>query len=261
MEVEHGENALELVLGDLSLSKLIEIVEEFFDSDSLHDDVVLKSGLDIVWIVGDLDSLLQVSVVDNIKALCGVIVKGRSSVSQLTVEDVLLSLWVFSGISWEYVLWSIDVSAEHEIIDFSNVSFVQVLSNEQLEELLSWWDERKLFHDSSELLGSNMAALSSIIILQLRLNKDSFVYNLSSNSVQKGYQSVHLIIGEVGSGLRVLDHGNWVYEVIEYYINVVAEICIVHKTVWLFVFAQNLLNFSFRKFKIESTEACTELNK
>jgi hypothetical protein len=238
MEIEHRENALELIFGDLSLSKLVEIKEEFFNSNSFHDDVALKSRLDIFWVVGNLDSLLEVSIVDYIKVLGGVLVESRTSISQLSVEDIVLWLWIFSNIPWEDVLWSIDVSAEHEVIDLSNISFVQVLSKEQLEELLSWWDEGKLLHDSSELLGSNMAALSSIIILKLRLDKNSFVLNLCSNSIQKGNQSVLFIIGEVGSGLRVFDHGNWVNGVIKNNIDIVAEIGIVHKTILLFVFAQ-----------------------
>jgi hypothetical protein len=201
MEVEHRENALELIFGNFSLSKFVEILEELFYSNSFHDNVVLKSRLDIVWIVGDLDSLLEVSVIDHIKVLGVVLEESRTSVSQLTMEDVVDFLWIFSDVCWKDVLWSIDVSAEHEVIDLSNISFVQVLSNEQLEELLSWWDEGKLFHNSSELLGRNMAALSSIIILQLRLDKDSFICNLGSNSAQNGKQSVLIIIGEVGSGL------------------------------------------------------------
>lgn len=58
MEVEHGENTLELVLGNFSLSELIEIKEEFLDSDSLHDNVMLKSIFDIVGVVSNLNSLL-----------------------------------------------------------------------------------------------------------------------------------------------------------------------------------------------------------
>jgi hypothetical protein len=38
VEVEHGEDGLELVLGDLSLPELVEVEEELFDSDALHDD-------------------------------------------------------------------------------------------------------------------------------------------------------------------------------------------------------------------------------
>jgi hypothetical protein len=43
VEVEHREDGLELVLGDLSLPELVEVEEELFDSDALHDDHGLQS--------------------------------------------------------------------------------------------------------------------------------------------------------------------------------------------------------------------------
>lgn len=36
VEVKHGEDGLELLLGNSALSQLIEINKEFFDSDALH---------------------------------------------------------------------------------------------------------------------------------------------------------------------------------------------------------------------------------
>jgi hypothetical protein len=95
---------LELIFGNFSLSELVKIVEELFDSNSFHDDVVLKSGLDIVWIVGDLNSLLEVSIVDNIQILGVALEEGRTSVSQLTVVNMVNFLWIFSNVSWEDVL-------------------------------------------------------------------------------------------------------------------------------------------------------------
>ena len=38
VEVQHGQDLFKLVLGDSSLSKFIEIIEELLDSNSLHDD-------------------------------------------------------------------------------------------------------------------------------------------------------------------------------------------------------------------------------
>lgn len=86
------------------------------------------------------------------------------------MSDGLVWLWVLGNILGENVLWSINISAEHEVIDLSNVTLVQVLSNEELEKLFAWWDEGKLLHHSSELLGGDMTVLSSIVILQLWLD-------------------------------------------------------------------------------------------
>jgi len=51
VEIEHRKDTFELFLGDLSLSQFIEIVEEFFNSNSFHDDVMLESLLDIIRVV------------------------------------------------------------------------------------------------------------------------------------------------------------------------------------------------------------------
>lgn len=89
--------------------------------------------------------------------------------------------WVFGLIRSKEIFWSVDIMAETEIVDLSNISLVEVLSNEDLEELLAWWEDIALLQNSSKLLGSNMAALGLIIVLQLRLNQDSLVLNLVSH--------------------------------------------------------------------------------
>lgn len=66
VEVKHGHDTLKLGLGDVSLSKFIEIEEEFFNSNSLHDNGMLESLDDIIWIIWNFNSLLHESVVDNI---------------------------------------------------------------------------------------------------------------------------------------------------------------------------------------------------
>ena len=41
--------------------------------------------------------------------------------------------WVLGLVSWEDILWLVDISAELEVVDLSNVAFVQVFSNQELE--------------------------------------------------------------------------------------------------------------------------------
>ena len=82
---------------------------------------------------------------------------------------------------WEHVLWLVNISAELEIVDFSNITFVKILSKEELVKVLCWWDNFKLLEDTSELLGSNVAALCSIVVLELRLNQHTLVDNFSSD--------------------------------------------------------------------------------
>ena len=41
-------------------------MEELLDSDSLHHDSCLKSSLDVIWVFGQINSLLLESVFDNV---------------------------------------------------------------------------------------------------------------------------------------------------------------------------------------------------
>jgi len=51
VEIEHRQDALELIFGNFSFSQFVEIIEKFFNSNSLHDDVMLKSVLNVTWAV------------------------------------------------------------------------------------------------------------------------------------------------------------------------------------------------------------------
>lgn len=51
VEVEHGQDLLKLVLGDLTSAKLVEIEEEFFDTHSLHNDGRSQSIFNVIRVV------------------------------------------------------------------------------------------------------------------------------------------------------------------------------------------------------------------
>lgn len=114
-------------------------------------------------------------------------------------------MWVLWNILHKHILWSINISAELEIVDLSNVTLVEVLSQKNLEKVLTWWNECKLLHDSSELLSSNMATISSIIILKLWLNENSLIVDLSLDLGQERHQDGHLLLSEVGGTLRLFN--------------------------------------------------------
>jgi len=89
--------------------------------------------------------------------------------------------WFLGLIDWEDVFWLIDISAELEVVDLSDVSLVQVFSNQKLEETLSFRNDLQFFQSSSELLHSDVARLGSIVILERWLDENSLVSNFSSN--------------------------------------------------------------------------------
>jgi len=181
VEVEHRKDLFELVFGHLASSELVKIEEELFNSDSLHDDSSLHTLLDIIGIVDGVHSLLHESVIDNVQVVSFITIEGLSSFSELTVHEHCVRFWVLSYVFWENILWLVNISTELEIVDFSNVSLVEVLPEQKLIHFFSWWDNLKFFENTSELLSGNMAALSSIVILELGLNKYTFVYNFSSD--------------------------------------------------------------------------------
>ena len=95
------------------------------------------------------------------------------------------------------VLWSVDVSAEHEVVELSDVTFIQVLSNEKLEQLFRGRDQTCLLHGSSELLNSNMTALGLVEVHELRFDKNSLVLDLASDCCQELAKGVKLSLREL----------------------------------------------------------------
>lgn len=151
-----------------------------------------------------MDSLLEESIVDNIEALSLVLEVGGSGVSQLAeVED---QLWhgVLGDILWEDILWVVNVCAKFEVVDFSDVSFVEILSNQELIEVLSWWNDLQFLEHSSELLSCNVAALGPVVVLELWLDENALKANLSADCAQKSEECILLTICEVGSTLEIL---------------------------------------------------------
>ena len=67
VKVKLGEDAGELALCNVSLSELIEILEELLNSHALHHYDVAKTVLNVRGVVGDFDAGLHPAVVDDIE--------------------------------------------------------------------------------------------------------------------------------------------------------------------------------------------------
>ena len=129
MEVHHRKNAIKLMVCNLSLSKLVKIEEKFFDSYSLHNNACLKSSLNVIWISSSINSLLHESVCDKVEILSWLLVECATSISQLSVHNNWHWNSALSNISFEQILRLVNICAEIEVIDFSYVSFVEILSD------------------------------------------------------------------------------------------------------------------------------------
>ena len=262
VEVQHGQDLFKLVLGDSSLSKFIEIIEELLDSNSLHDDLCLKSLFDVKWAIGGFNSLLHETVINDIKSRSRVVEIGSSCISQLTVVEWFFLNCLLWNVLWEHVLWMINIVAEFEIVDLSDITFIEVLSDQELVRSLVWWDKLQLLHNSSKLLSGNMAAIGSVIVLELWLDKNSFVHYFGFDGHQKYVELIHIVLIEIGGALGTKDDSvscRWVFENV---VDVLTKLRIVDEswTIWLLILGQKCLNFALMELNVESSKACTELN-
>ena len=76
----------------------------------------------------------------------------------------LLGLRILGNVLWEQVFWFVDVGAELEVVDVSDITRIKILPEKDLEEWFSWWDQFELFENASELFGSDVAALGPILV-------------------------------------------------------------------------------------------------
>lgn len=63
----------------------------------------------------------------------------------------LLRLSYFRDVSWEHVLWSVNISAEFEVVDLVGVATVTVVPDEAFIDRLVGWHQVELLQDAQEL--------------------------------------------------------------------------------------------------------------
>ena len=166
VEAELGKDGLELSLGDLALPEFVEVLEEFFHSNSLHNDQVLESLFNIAGVIGNFYSLLQVPVGDDIESGSGVREEGLGLLHFLVGKAWLLE-GVLGDVGGEHVLGPINVLAEIVVVDLPGVSLVTVLPNHEVEHHFGVGHQVQVLHDSEELGGSDVTALGPVVVLEL----------------------------------------------------------------------------------------------
>ena len=173
VKVQLGKDGLELRSGDSSLSELVEVAEELLNTNSVLNNLGTKSVLNIAWIVEDLDSWLTESIIDDIEVV-GLSLEEGAHLSGSYSEHVNgWCLWLLSLVSWEHILWSVDILAEFEIVNFLVVAAVAVLSNDEVEDFVTLWHQVELLEHAEELLLSNVLTLRSVEVHEVWLQKDS----------------------------------------------------------------------------------------
>ena len=259
VEIKHGENFLELRFRDLASSELVEVEEELLNSHSFHHNLGLEPLLDVVRVVPNLNPFLQESVIDHIQAVGGRRVIRAACVSELAQLHGNVWLWIFGSVLGEDVFWAINVRAEFEVIDFSNIALIEILAQQKLKQGLRWRNELKLFKHSPELLSSNMAALGPVVVLELGLYEDSLECNLRAHGSQEGKKGVFLGVSKIGSALGVLDDGDGVRAGGEDDVYVAAEVRVVDEAGSHPVLFEELLDLLLVHPHVKRAEAGAEL--
>lgn len=172
VKVELAQDREELALGHVTLTQLIEILEELFDTNALHNNKRTKTVLDIARVTGNVNTRLLVTIVNHIDVISWFSKEGRHSGWRNSSSVFWGRKRVFCDVTGEDVFRTVKVLAELEVIDFSRGATIAVLSNNHVKDFLRSRHETKTLEDSKELMGSDVKLLGSIKIHEAGLEED-----------------------------------------------------------------------------------------
>jgi len=73
----------------------------------------------------------------------------------------------------EHIFGAVDISAETEVVNLAFVILIEILSNDKIENLVGGGKQTQVLKDSLKLLGSGVARLSAIEVLEAGLEEHS----------------------------------------------------------------------------------------
>jgi len=260
VEVELAQDSGELSLGHMALTQLVEVEEELLDTHTLHGHDVAETVLNISWIVADLNSVLEPSVVDHVQVSGLAGKEWRSLISSHAWNVVSVGWGVLGHVAWENVLWAVQVKAELPVVDFSGGASVAVLSNDQVKDGLVGWHEAELLEHAEELVLGDVELLASVEVHEAWFEEDTlgldFVVHFS-DGVQHG---IFLIIRPDSLSLDVLNGGRWVHLVAEHHVELLQELSVVNHagTIRDSVSVDELLDLGLGESNVEGANAGAE---
>lgn len=191
----------------MTLPKLIEVDEELFDTDPLHDYEGAQTVFNVVRIARDFDSGLLVAVVDDIDVGSGALEEGR----HLVVVDALGELGrgrrVLGHVAGEDVLRSIKVFAELKVVDLSSSAAVTVLPDDQVKHLLVRRHQAQTLEHSEELVRCDVQLLGAVEVHEAGLEKNAFSLYFVVHLGNCVHHHVLLLLSKDGVRLHVLNEG------------------------------------------------------
>ena len=121
---------------------------------------------------------LSEPVVDNVDDFCVFSEKGADLLGADANFAVGLSLGSLSHVLGEHVLGPVNILAEVEVVDFLGVATVTVTASNQIEQLVTGRHYVEVFHDSEELLGSDVLTLGTVEVLEAGLEQDTVGHDM-----------------------------------------------------------------------------------
>lgn len=73
----------------------------------------------------------------------------------------------------EHIFGAVDIGAETEVVNLAFVILIEILSNDKIENLVGGGKQTQVLEDSLKLLGSGVARLSAIEVLEAGLEEHS----------------------------------------------------------------------------------------
>jgi len=150
-KAHRGEDRFELSLSNASLSKLVEINEEFLNADAFHHDSCTDTVLGICWVTHDVDPGLGEAVMEHINGCCVFREEWADLLISGAKDRGTLLNGTLGDVGWEDVLWPVDIFAEVVVVDLLGGTLVAVLSNHQVEDLVGRRHDAQGLHHAQEL--------------------------------------------------------------------------------------------------------------
>ena len=99
---------------------------------------------------------LSETVVDHIDSVGALSEEGAHLLGSHANLLVVWAGWLLGLVGGEHILWSINILAEVEVVDFLGVATVAVTASDQVKHGVAGRHDIQVLHDTEELLGSDV---------------------------------------------------------------------------------------------------------
>jgi hypothetical protein len=195
----------------MSLSELVEVQEELFNTNAVHDNEGAETVLNVGGIVRDFDTGLLVTMVNNVER-----------VGRIGKEGGINCWWDTKGVHWrsgsdlgdvagENIVGFVKIHAEFPVVDLSRSAAVAVLSNNEVIDNLVMRHKTERLEDSQELVLCNVQLLGPVEVHEAGLKQNALSLDFVVHLVDGIEHAIFLVISEYCLSSNFLNGGRWVH--------------------------------------------------